>query len=109
MPRDDTESISNATELLASLGTLALGDNRNRLSALVANRFKSTDASTSTGSVSPFHPDECETYSRALKQVVKTKVMININWCTGRPFTIFHTLLLITFEPARIMSLLGEI
>ncbi|KAF8594937.1 hypothetical protein BDV93DRAFT_611647 [Ceratobasidium sp. AG-I] len=74
MPRDDKGSISSATELLASLGTLAL------------------DASTSTGSVSPFHPDECESYSRALKQVIETKVMIDINWCT-----------------ARIMSLLGEI
>ncbi|KAH7332897.1 hypothetical protein B0J17DRAFT_632168 [Rhizoctonia solani] len=64
-----------AKELLATLGTLCI------------------DASSSTGSVSPFHQDECELYSRILTQVLSAGQRLEINWCLAQ---------------SRIINLFGE-
>ncbi|CAE6421072.1 unnamed protein product [Rhizoctonia solani] len=82
MPPPDQNLTSKAEELLATLGTLCI------------------DASSSTGSVSPFHQDECELYSRSLAQVLKSGRTIQINWCLAR----LKTLL----TQSRIINLFGE-
>ncbi|CAE6480550.1 unnamed protein product, partial [Rhizoctonia solani] len=52
------------------------------------------------GSVSPFHQDECEAYSRALTQVLSTGGPTEINWCLAR----LQSLL----TQSRIINLYGE-
>jgi hypothetical protein len=86
MPRPDIDISSTTKTLLASLGTLAIGTVQlsMRLNMCAALQ-KLVDASTSTGSVSPFHPDECKSYSRELKQVLEVGITLDINWCTGKP------------------------
>ncbi|CAE6516848.1 unnamed protein product [Rhizoctonia solani] len=82
MPPPHQNFTARAQGLLATLGTLCI------------------DASSSTGSVSPFHQDECEMYSRSLTQVLKTGCAIEINWCLAR----LQSLL----TQSRIINLFGE-
>ncbi|CAE6431043.1 unnamed protein product [Rhizoctonia solani] len=82
MPPPHKDFKQEAKELLATLGTLCI------------------DASSSTGSVSPFHQDECESYSRALAQVISNGGPTEINWCLAR----LQSLL----TQSRIINLHGE-
>ncbi|CAE6471724.1 unnamed protein product [Rhizoctonia solani] len=82
MPPPHMDFRRKAKELLATLGTLCI------------------DASSSTGSVSPFHKDECESYSKILAQVLSTGQRLEINWCLGR----LRSLL----TQSRIINLFGE-
>ncbi|KAJ1302300.1 hypothetical protein OPQ81_001117 [Rhizoctonia solani] len=82
MPPPHQNFTSRAQALMATLGSLCI------------------DASSSTGSVSPFHQEECESYSRSLAQVLKAGRTIEINWCLAR----LNTLL----TQSRIINLFGE-
>jgi hypothetical protein len=76
---------------------------------MFASLQPSADASTSTGSVSPFHPDECKSYSKELKQVLEAGIMLDVNWCTGEPIQFIHTSVHAVIQvSARIMSLLSK-
>ncbi|KAH7332896.1 hypothetical protein B0J17DRAFT_722070 [Rhizoctonia solani] len=82
MPPPHKDLTQSANTLLATLATLAI------------------DAASSTGSVSPFHQDECESYSAALTRVLSTGQPLEINWCIAR----IRSLL----TQSRIINLFGE-
>ncbi|CAE6473759.1 unnamed protein product [Rhizoctonia solani] len=83
MPPSHRDFTPRAQEVIATLGTLCI------------------DASSSTGSVSPFHKDECKSYSESLTQVLETGRTIQINWCLARVKSLL--------TQSRIINLFGEL